>query len=52
MLVVVTYKQYHWNQDKYIEKTVTFPTKWAFQEELEKCEQKGTPMIVTGMWCW
>lgn len=52
MLVVVTYKQYHWNKDRYVEHTVTYTNKWEVQKELEKCEQEGNPMIITGMWCW
>lgn len=52
MLVFVTYKQYQQNIDAYVERTATFAGKWAVQKELEKCEQEGNPMIITGMWCW
>ena len=52
MLVVVTYKQYQPDIDAYVERTITFATKWAFQKVLEKYEREGNPMIVTGMWCW
>lgn len=52
MLVVVTYKQYRCDEGGYVERTVTFDNKWAVRKELEKCEQEGNPMIITGMWCW
>ena len=51
-MLVVTYKQCHWSGDRYIEQTTIFASEWEFQKELEKCEQEGNPMIVTGMWCW
>lgn len=50
-MLVVTYKQRGVEED-WIEQTVIFATKWAFQKELEKCEQEGNPMVVTGMWYW
>lgn len=52
-MLVVTYKQHQSDKDKneYVEHTDIFST-WEFQKKLEKCEQEGNPMIVTGMWCW
>lgn len=52
MLVFVTYKQYQYAAGGYVERTAIFAGKWAVQKELEKCEQEGNPMIITGMWCW
>ena len=49
-MLVVTYKRQY--EDYYVERTAIFATKWAFQKELEKYEQEGNSMIVTGMWCW
>ena len=52
-MLVVTYKQHQCDGDGdgYTEHTAIFSTR-EFQKELEKCEQEGNPMIVTGMWCW
>ena len=52
-MLVVTYKQHQSDGDKdeYTEHTDILST-WEFQKKLEKCEQEGNPMIVTGMWCW
>lgn len=52
-MLVVTYKQHQSDGDEneYVEHTDILST-WEFQKKLEKCEQEGNPMIVTGMWCW
>ena len=54
-MLVVTFKKHQCDRDedrdRYTEHTAIFSTR-EFQKELEKCEQEGNPMIVTGMWCW
>ena len=50
-MLVVTFKKHQSDENEYTEHTAIFST-WEFQKELEKCEQEGNPMIVTGMWCW
>ena len=50
-MLVVTFKKHQSDGNEYTEHTAIFSS-WEFQKELEKCEQEGNPMIVTGMWCW
>lgn len=50
-MLVVTFKKHQSDKNEYTERTAIFSS-WEFQKELEKSEQEGNPMIVTGMWCW
>ena len=48
-MLVVTFKKHQSDGDEYTEHTAIFSTR-EFQKELEKSEQEGNPMIVTGIW--